>query len=118
MLASIAISNAVIDSLKSIAFFPVWWYGPGFARFGRYLFLKFKNTNQQFGFTIWVKNIFKPMFGEADFSGRVISFFMRLVNIIARGVALMVVALWLLALAIIWLALPIISVLIFIKYMG
>ena len=37
---------------------------------------------------VWTKNIFVPMFGMHDWQSRIISFFMRVVQIIGRSIAL------------------------------
>ena len=37
---------------------------------------------------VWIKNIFVPMFGMHDWQSRIISFFMRVVQIIGRAIVL------------------------------
>ncbi|MBI5728363.1 MAG: hypothetical protein HY984_01260 [Candidatus Magasanikbacteria bacterium] len=54
---------------------------------------------------LWLKNIFVPMFGQADWQGRLMSFFMRLMNVIVRGALLMI---WLTVVAAIFLVWPIV----------
>ncbi|PIX12175.1 hypothetical protein COZ73_00770, partial [Candidatus Falkowbacteria bacterium CG_4_8_14_3_um_filter_36_11] len=51
---------------------------------------------------IWIKNIGRPMYGQYDWQGRIISFFMRLIQIIIRSffmlfwlaLALAILGLW------------------------
>lgn len=67
----------------------------------------FKHGNNNLAPGLWLANLFVPMFGQYDFQGWLVSFFMRLVQIIARAFAL---ALWLgvcLAFFFVWLALPV-----------
>ena len=101
------ISNIFIDGLKNIAKFPVWWYGRGLRRVGRACLNGISDFNNSLGFTIWLKNITTPMFGQRDFWGRLISIGMRLIQIIARGLAMLIISLIFLGLFLVWLVLPI-----------
>lgn len=87
-------------------YFPIWWYSAGLLdlakRLGRFL----KQQEESLAFSIWLKNIFVPMYGQSDFAGRVISFVIRLVQVIYRGVALLIIALLSLLLMVFYLALP------------
>ena len=64
-----------------------------------------RRGNSSLGVLLWLKNLFVPMFGQRDWQGRLVSVFMRLVQVIARGVAFVawiifitiVLALWALA---------------------
>ena len=80
-------------------------------RFGGTVWNFLRNQEQSLGFFIWLKNIFTPMYGQRDWSGRLISFFIRLVQIIFRGLVLIVWIFLLLALIIIWLIGPLLLVL-------
>lgn len=61
---------------------------------------------QAYAFRIWIRNFFVPMYGQHDWSGRIVSFFMRLVVLIGRLIALLVEAfVYALGLAL-WLAAP------------
>ncbi len=92
--------------LGSIIFFPIWWYSLGFIRFVSRIVSFWVNEQQSLGFSVWLKNIFVPMYGQNDFAGRTISFFIRLIQIIVRGIALLFWILIGLALMLVWLALP------------
>lgn len=95
-----------IDILADFIFFPVWWYTAGFVRALLMAGSWFRDTLRMFGLGIWIKNIFVPMFAQYDIWGRVISFIVRLANIIGRALALLIVALIILALLLVYLALP------------
>ncbi|MBI2037736.1 MAG: hypothetical protein HYT15_02260 [Candidatus Magasanikbacteria bacterium] len=77
-----------LEIVLDIFYFPVWWYTKGaLYALGRcFDLLKQGNTNLAPG--LWLANIFIPMFGQYDVGGRIVSFFMRLVQIIARTFAL------------------------------
>ena len=55
---------------------------------------------------LWLRNLFVPMFGQVDWQGRIVSFFMRLINAIIRGIILF---LWLIVIFIfflVWILAP------------
>ncbi len=96
-----------IEIIGDIFYFPVWWYTSGAKGAFKNFLLRVHNAQKSLALLIWVKNIFKPMFGQYDWQGRIISFFMRLAQILFRS------ALFLLAfggyflLFLLWLAFPI-----------
>jgi len=92
--------------IAGVIFFPFWWYSVGFGRFLTKVFRFWQEEQRILGFSVWLKNIFVPMYGQHDFSGRLISFFIRLFQVIFRGLALLFWALLCLALIIFWLLLP------------
>ncbi len=94
--------------LAEIIYFPVWWYGPGLVRTIKKLSLFWLNQEKLIGFSVWLKNIFVPMYGQSDFGGRVISFVMRFIQVIVRGLLLLVWLLIVLAALIIWIISPLV----------
>lgn len=72
----------LIDLLREIVYFPIWWYSAGLV-----LALKFygKSLNtgaNRLALKILFKYWFKPMYGQIDWQGKIISFFMRTVHLI------------------------------------
>lgn len=100
----------IISLFLEIVYFPVWWYSVGFIRFFTNIRLFLRDRERSLGFFVWVKNIFVPMYGQTDFAGRLISFFMRLVQIIARGFVLFLWFVFCLSALAIWLALPVLII--------
>lgn len=78
------------DILLGILYFPVWWYGAGLVFMLGWLKRSFTTANRWLNLSIWIKNLFVPMYGERGFSGRVISFFMRLVVLFGKSGAFLV----------------------------
>lgn len=105
-----------IDTLSEILYFPLWWYTRGFFKFLKWLGQNILNYESQLGFSIWVRNIFVPMFGQHDWQGRIVSFFMRLVNIIIRGAILLLVIFVHIAFMAIYLLLPVVIIYLIIYY--
>ena len=101
------ISLILINEIRTVLYFPVWWYTKGLVKMliGSWHFVQ--DFNLTLGFTIWLKNIFVPMFGQRDIAGRLISVFLRIVNIIFRGIAMLFLIALTFIFIIIWLVLPI-----------
>lgn len=83
--------------LRDIVSFPVWWYTKGIAYTTQKLVYSARRQAANFAVGLWVKNLFVPMYGQYDWQGRIISFFVRLVQIIVRSLAY---ATWLVMLAV------------------
>lgn len=76
----------LIDLVKDFIYFPLWWYSVGFLRFFKKQRIFLKNRYRASALGVWVKNIFTPMYGQTDFAGKIISFFIRLFQILARTI--------------------------------
>lgn len=74
------------DLIGDIFYFPFWWYTKGLIKAWAHFKGTLQSANESLGLTIWIRNIFTPMFGQTDWQGRLVSFFMRLVQIIFRSV--------------------------------
>ncbi len=103
----LVIQRIAVEAFLDLIYFPLWWYSGGALHAARSCFGLLKDGNQNLAPGLWLTNLFVPMFGQYDWQGRIISFFMRLVQLIARSIALFVwlqicIILWL-----VWLALPI-----------
>lgn len=100
--------NIFIDWLVEAAIFPAWWYGRGLVGAWRYSMAFLRHREQGVGFMVWVKNIFVPMYGQTDFAGRLISFIVRFVQVLARGLLMLCYLLIAICLFLLWFALPLI----------
>jgi len=113
-MASSAQNNLFLSSLKFIAkdvigdvlYFPVWWYSRGLKKTAVNLWNSLLRAINNFALPILVKSLFKPMYGDYSKSGRIISFFMRIIHLIALTVGVAIWAVVLLALLLAWIALP------------
>jgi len=97
----------IVSLILEIVYFPLWWYSIGFFRLLKNIGNFWRDQEKSLGFSVWLKNIFVPMYGQYDWAGRLISFFVRLVQIVIRGLALLFWLIIGLALLIFWLALPV-----------
>ena len=90
-----------------ILYFPVWWYTLGLARAGRNAWRKIRDTEATLGVWLWIRNIFVPMFGQHDAAGRIISFVMRIFQIIGRSLMLCLISIFEIILLLFWIVLPV-----------
>lgn len=108
--ASKILPLVLIDGIKTVLYFPAWWYSKGLLKVLKGTANFIKDFEQTLGFMIWLKNLFVPMYGQRDIVGRLISFALRVVQIIVRGFVLILVILLGIIFIIIWLILPIIVI--------
>jgi len=97
----------LIDLIGDILYWPIWWYSKGLVQTGLFCLNEIKSQYQILGLGTWLKNIFTPMFGQYDWEGRIISFFARLIQIIARTALLITWTIVILILFLAWIILPI-----------
>lgn len=79
------------ELLGGIASLPIWWYTRGLSLMTAWFRNSVRNASESFALGVWVKNLFVPMYGDNEWSGRVISFSVRFAMIFVRGGA---VAAW------------------------
>jgi len=93
-----------------IFYFPVWWYTRGAVMVLRRLGNMIAGEEKSLALMVWIKNIFRPMYGVRGWDGYLISFLVRLFQIIVRSIALIAAVAIALALFVLWLALPLIAI--------
>jgi len=108
-MAAIALARALGALAVNIVTAPFWWYSVGLFVFAQMLAESLRRVARNLGIALWARNIFTPMFGQYDRVGRIISFFVRLANVIGRSIALALWALWWLILFFIWIGGPIVA---------
>ena len=92
------------DNIYGLVTFPYWWYSRGLKEVFFILTHSIKRADERLGVGLWLGNLFNPMYGQRDWQGRVISFFMRVVQIIARSFVFVIWILIVLVLFVLWLA--------------
>lgn len=97
----------IFQFLLDILYFPLWWYSGGLRRVVIGLYHLLQDANATLAPGLWVRHVFTPMYGQTDIQGRLMSFFMRVVNIIGRFFALVFSLSMLVVLLVLWLVLPI-----------
>lgn len=107
-------NNILITSLKYVAkdligdflYWPVWWYSKGLLNTIQLSLRSIKNQQETLGVSIWIKNLFTPMYGQYDWEGRLISFVIRFIQIIFRIILLIVWIILSIIPIVIWITIP------------
>lgn len=87
------LEHLIIDTLSSFVYWPVWWYTTGFVAVLKWYMATVQYYARMSAVGVWVKNIFTPMFGQYDWQSRLISFIVRVGNIVVRSFGLVLWAL-------------------------
>ena len=91
----------------NIFYFPIWWYGRGLVNLVIGLINFLADKQKSLALLIWIKNIFRPMYAQYDWSGMLISFFMRLAQIIFRSIIMLFWFMFFLAVIAFWILFPV-----------
>ena len=67
---------------KDIFYFPVWWYSRGLLIMINGILTFVRDREKSLALLVWIKNIHKPMYGQYDWQGVLISVFMRIIQIL------------------------------------
>lgn len=95
------------ELVRDILYFPVWWYSRGLLNLAVGLKNFLVNKQKALALFVWIKNIFRPMYAQYDWAGMLISFFMRLVQIIFRSIIMLFWLMVSLAVIIFWILFPV-----------
>lgn len=106
----IYIGKIIVRSLRDIIYFPIWWYTIGLFFIAKILVNFISNREKSLAWFVWIKNIFKPMYQQYNWQGRIISFFIRLIQIIFRGIFLLIWLTICVFIFLLWLVIPIYAV--------
>lgn len=109
-IAYTSIKFVIIDLIGDILYWPIWWYTKGLFGAIKYTTNSIQGMQESLGLRIWIKNIFTPMFGQYDMEGRIISFFVRIIQIIVRSFILFLWTILSFFIFIAWIIVPIIIV--------
>lgn len=103
----VILQRLVLDFLLHLIYFPLWWYTGGMWHAARFCYGLYQTGNANLAPGVWLKNLFVPMFGQYDLQGRLVSFFMRLVNVIFRSLFLFI---WLIVVVLLFFIWPVFPV--------
>lgn len=78
-----------LEIITDVIYFPVWWYTRGAYLFTKKLLNFLGNKQKSLALWVWIKNLHRPMYGQYDWQGMLISFFMRLAQIIFRSIIML-----------------------------
>lgn len=103
----VVVERMVILLFLDVLYFPLWWYSGGVVWAFSACVGLVKTGNRNLAPFLWLRYIFVPMYGQYDWQGRLVSFFVRLFNVIGRGIALLAWAFCVGCLFLLWLVFPV-----------
>ncbi|MCK4554223.1 hypothetical protein KAU19_04645 [Candidatus Parcubacteria bacterium] len=103
-------TKILAELVKDIIYFPLWWYTKGIIQLLKVLKNFLINREKSLALLVWIKNIHRPMYGQYDWQGKLISFFFRIIQIIVRGIAMLIYLIIAVLVFCFWLALPVLVV--------
>ena len=104
------IKYTVIDLIKHLLYCLLWWYTSGFLITLKHIGARILVVWHSLALQVWFKNIFRPMYGQYDTASRIISFFMRMIQIIVRMIIMIIITILLILLIGIYLVLPFLTI--------
>lgn len=106
---------AVSETAGSVLRFPYWWYTEGLSTLGRVLLDGLVFRARSYAIGLWAQNLFVPMYGQYDLTGRLVSFFMRVVILVWRIFAFAIEAILNVFLLVLWVAAPVLALVMLIE---
>ncbi|MFA5359110.1 MAG: hypothetical protein WC310_04835 [Patescibacteria group bacterium] len=97
----------VKDIVGNFLYWPFWWYSSGLAGLIKRRFIALKLFESNIGLAVWVKNWTKPMYGQYDITGKIISFVIRTFFILFKVVLIILYFILQLAMITFWIGIPI-----------
>lgn len=94
------------EVIGDLVYAPVWWYSRGLVWFLGRLRDRMVAFERNLGIGFWIRTLGKPMYGQHDIAGKIISFFMRIAVLIFRMIIFVFYCVWLLILLVLWIAVP------------
>lgn len=98
----ILLRDVLLDALTA----PIWWYTEGLANVFRFFVRNAAYGANVIGIGIWARALFKPMYGERSWQGRIVSFVMRLFVLVWDSVIYVILLAFLLIFVVTWILMP------------
>lgn len=105
-LATQALKFVLVDLIGDVLYFPVWWYNEGLKKTAKFCLNQIRDMEKSLALRVWLANFFVPMYGQYDWQGRIISVFMRFIQIIYRILVIIFWSILIVLLFLIYLILP------------
>jgi hypothetical protein len=97
---------SLVNFFRNIVYWPFWWYTKGLSLVFKSIVKMIAGAFDGLALGVWIVNIFKPMYSQYDITSRIISFFMRLIQIIVRTIAMLIMTVIFVSLFLAYLAIP------------
>lgn len=103
-------TKVLAEIMRDILYFPVWWYTRGLFNLVKSLRDFLVEREKGLALTVWIKNIFKPMYAQTDWQGILISILMRIIEIIGRSIVMFFWVIVVLIAFVFWVAFPFLAI--------
>lgn len=97
-----------LDVIGNLLHFPIWWYSKGLLAAFRFSLNQIKAMANYFALPILFRFWFKPMFGQNDIWGRLISFGVRTVQLLVLLIGQTLWTLFVFILFLLWPLIPLV----------
>lgn len=105
--ATVSIAKYIFgEVLGDLVYAPAWWYSRGLVWFLGRLRDRLVSFERNLGIGFWIHTLGRPMYGQYDIAGKIISFLMRIAVLIFRIILFVFYCLWLLILLALWILVP------------
>lgn len=91
-------SRILLDCVREILYFPLWWYSRGIKKYWAWAWSKIKRVEDILAFSVMLQNIYRPLYGDYSVIGILIGPVIRLFWFSLIGSALLCVLLFFLGL--------------------
>jgi len=99
-----------IDIFGSLIYYPIWWYSVGVKLAAQKFWQNLVFRSRALGLGIQISNLFRPMYADYTITGRLISFFMRMVLLVFRILEMLFFLIWYALALLLWMILPIVII--------
>ena len=106
----IILKDLFLDTVVEVLYFPVWWYSRGLKKAALFCFLRFKDGWQNLALVIFIKNFFKPMYGQKGWDAYVLSLASHFIHLVFRLFLMFLWALLWVFILFAWVTLPIFTI--------
>lgn len=103
----LVLQRMALEFILDLVYFPLWWYTGGVKHAGKFCIGLLQDGNMNLAPGLWAKNIMVPMFGQTDLQGRLMSVFMRFVNVVGRSIGLFIWSIVVLCVFVLWWLFPV-----------
>ena len=105
-----SIKFVIRDLLGDIIYFPIWWYTRGAKKVSLFCWHETKQATKRLSIGILFSHLLKPMYGQRDIAGRIISFFFRILQFVWHLLFLFLWLVIMLVVLVVWFGLPVFTI--------
>ena len=103
----IFIKDLFLDTVWEILYFPIWWYSRGFKKTAIFCWRRINDGWKSLALSIFIKNFFKPMYGQRGWDAYILSLVIHSLQISWRLLLMAFWTLFWLFILILWIFLPV-----------